>query len=141
MKKTNGVVIFGSILAALQFLAAASALSDIIGKQTFGIFVIAVGAVQVGWAAYQQQQVVPVSDTAAYVNSRGEVVAGPAAGVTTGKQVEVVKTEVPASEGEIHVDPSHRAQPNQFGHGSVEHMLIVAAAVIVIVVGLIWLIR
>lgn len=89
MPKSNAIRIFGSILAALQFLAAASALADFIGKETFGLFVIVVGAIQVGWAFYQQEQVVPVRDVAAYENKRGNVVAGPAAGATNGTPVTV----------------------------------------------------
>lgn len=89
MKKSQGVLIFGSILAALQFLAAASALGEVIGKETFAIFVIGVGAVQVGWAAYQQQQVVPLGDTAAFVDKSNRLVAGPASGVANGQEVAV----------------------------------------------------
>jgi hypothetical protein len=137
MNKSRGVVIFGSVLAALQFLAAATALTDIIGKTTFGLFVIAVGAVQVGWAAFQQSQVVPFADTGAFINSQGQLVAGPASGVTNGKTVEVIKTEYPASEGEM-ILGSHRA-PNEYGHVSIERALVVAACIVVIVVGLVWL--
>lgn len=87
--KSRGIVIFGSILAALQFLAGAAALADIIGKTPFALFVIGVGAVQVGWATYQQGVVVPTQDVAAYMNSSGNVVAGPAAGATNGTPVVV----------------------------------------------------
>lgn len=89
MKKSRGVAIFGSVLAALQFLAAASALADVIGKTTFGLFVIGVGAVQVGWSFYQEQQVVPLENVAAYENKMGVVVAGPAGGPTNGTPVAV----------------------------------------------------
>lgn len=87
--KNRGVVIFGSVLAGLQFLAGAAALGDIVGKTTFALFVIVVGAVQVGWAAYQQGVVVPQGDVAAYRNASGQVVAGPAAGATDGTPVMV----------------------------------------------------
>lgn len=99
MKKSRAVLIFGSVLAALQFLAASAALADIIGKEVFAIFVIAVGAIQVGWATYQQQQVVPLRDAAAFVNTQGQVVAGPASGVTDGKAVDVVPTGEPPLRG------------------------------------------
>lgn len=101
--KSRGVLIFGSILAALQFLAAAAALGDIIGKQSMAIFVLAVGAIQVGWASYQQSQVVPVQDTGAYVNSNGQMVAGPAAGPSNGVPVDITATTgVVAPPGGIH---------------------------------------
>lgn len=112
MRKSRGVAIFGSVLAALQFLAAASALADVIGKQTFGLFVIAVGALQVGWAFYQQEQVVPVIDVAAYQNSKGMVVAGPAAGATNGTHVVVE----PGTTMDRLPGPDHRRGEDEFGN-------------------------
>lgn len=97
--KSRPVLIVFSILAALQVLSGASALADIIGKDTFALFALVVAAVQVGMTFYVQNQVVPVLDVGAYTNNAGHLVAGPAAGVTNGKEVEVVKTEAPASEG------------------------------------------
>ena len=130
--KSHGVLIFGSILAALQFLAGAAALGDLVGDQVFGLFVIVVGAVQVGWAAYQQQQVVPYQDTAAFVNKDGHVVAGPAAGVTNGKSVEVVKTEFPASEGDPGMVGRHHNE-----YGRIDPLY--AALIVFVVVVTIWL--
>lgn len=89
MQKTRGVAIFGSLLAALAFLAASAALGDLIGKTAFAVIVIANGAIQVAWAFYQQAQVVPQEDVAAYQNAAGQVVAGPAAGATNGVPVSV----------------------------------------------------
>lgn len=89
MTKSRGVLIFGSVLAALQFLAASAALGDLIGKTAFAILVIGTGAIQVGWATYQQSLVVPQEDVAAYQNGAGVVVAGPAAGATNGTPVTV----------------------------------------------------
>lgn len=99
--KSRPVLIVFSILAALQVLAGATALSDIIGKDTFALFALLVAAVQVGMTFYVQNQVVPTQDVGAYTNTAGQLVAGPAAGVTNGKEVEVVKTEAPASEGGV----------------------------------------
>lgn len=101
MPKSRPVLITFSILAGLQVLAGGAALSDIVGEDVFGLFVLAVAAVQVGMTFYVQNQVVPVDDVAAYSNKEGNVVAGPAAGVTNGKSVDVVKTEPPPSEGEF----------------------------------------
>ena len=101
MSKSRPVLIVFSILAGLQVLTGAAALGDVIGQEAFGLFAIGVAAVQVGMTFYVQNMTVPQGDVAAYVNSRGDVVAGPAGGVTNGKLVEVVKTEPPASEGEF----------------------------------------
>lgn len=130
--KSRGVVIFGSVLAALQFLAAATALADIIGKTPFAIFVIAVGAVQVGWAFFQQNTVTPAADVGAYLNAQGRMVAGSAAGVTTGKEVEVVKTEPPASEGNSDVLRQYRQ--DEQGVMSPLYSIIVVAVVVVVIV-------
>lgn len=101
MPKSRPVLITFSILAGLQVLTGAAALGDVIGDQAFGLFAIVVAAVQVGMTFYVQNQVVPVGDVAAYQNAAGDVVAGPAGGVTNGKTVDVVKTEPPASEGTV----------------------------------------
>lgn len=90
MNKSRPVVIVFSILAALQVLTGAAALGDVIGDTLFGLFAIVVAAVQVGMTFYVQNGVVPVEDTAAYINSDGHAVAGPAAGLTNGTSVEVV---------------------------------------------------
>lgn len=87
--KSRPVLITFSILAGLQVLAAGAALSDTIGKDTTGLIVLAVAAVQAGLSFYVQGGVVPHADVAAYINSDGEAVAGPAAGVTTGVKVVV----------------------------------------------------
>jgi hypothetical protein len=99
MTKSRPVLIGNSILAALQVLSGAAVLSDVLGPTVFALFVIAVAAIQVGFNTYVQGIVTPQADVAAYVNAEGAVVAGPAAGVTDGKTVDVVKTEPPASEG------------------------------------------
>ena len=101
MPKSRPVLITFSILAGLQVLSGGAALGDVIGTTAFALFVLVVAAVQVGMTFYVQNQVVPVPDIGAYVNSEGQLVAGPAAGVTNGKTVDVVKTEPPASEGQI----------------------------------------
>jgi hypothetical protein len=103
MTKSRPVVIVFSILAGLQVLTGAAAISDVIGDQLFGMFAILVAAVQVGKTFYVQNSVVPVGDVGAYTNDAGDLVAGPASGVTNGKGVEVVKTEPPASEG-VHIE-------------------------------------
>lgn len=100
MMKSRPLLIGNSVLASLQVLTGAAALGDIIGTTAFALFVIAVAAAQVGFNTYVQGIVVPTQDVGAYTNGDGDMVAGPASGVTNGKGVEVIKTEPPASEGE-----------------------------------------
>jgi hypothetical protein len=91
MNKSRPVLITFSILAGLQVLSGGAALADVIGKDVFGLFVLGVAAVQVGMTFYVQNTVVPSGDVGAYTNTDGVMVAGPAAGVTNGKVVEVVQ--------------------------------------------------
>lgn len=101
MSKSRPVVIIFSILAGLQILSNAGGLSDIVGAKIFFLFGLMVAAVQVGMTFYVQNTVVPQEDVGSYVNQEGKLVAGPASGVTNGKEVEVIKTEPPASEGQV----------------------------------------
>jgi hypothetical protein len=130
--KSRPVLIVFSILAALQVLSGASALADIIGKDTFALFALLVAAVQVGMTFYVQNQVVPTVDIGAYINSDGQLVAGPAAGVTNGKTVDVIKTEPPASEGAGGYT-STVVPPSEQGESPVVLAVALVALVIVIV--------
>lgn len=126
MPKSRPVVITFSILAGLQVLTGAAALGDVIGDKAFGMAALVVAAIQVGMTFYVQNAVVPVSEVAAYQSSQGEVVAGPASGVTNGKTVDVVKTEPPASEGE--------ATPrfNELGQIDVIQLLVITFVVLAV---------
>lgn len=99
MNKSRPVVIIFSILAGMQVLTNAGGLSEILGPKVFFLLGILVASVQVGMTFFVQNSVVPQEDVGAYTNAEGKLVAGPASGVTNGKEVEVVKTEPPASEG------------------------------------------
>ncbi len=101
MMKSRPVLITFSILAALQVIAGGAALQDVIGKTAFGLFVLAVAAVQVGMTFYVQNSVVPAQDTVAYVNQDGIAVAGPAAGLTNGTAVDVVKAPTLDDVGDV----------------------------------------
>lgn len=94
MNKSRPVLITFSILAGLQVLTGAAALGDIIGQQAFGLLVLGVAAVQVGLTFYVQNQVTPTGDVAAYVDQKGNTVAGPASPpeVVDGTAVDVVST-------------------------------------------------
>jgi hypothetical protein len=90
--KSRPILIGNSILAGLQVLTSAAALSDAIGTTAFGLFSIAVASVTIGFNTYAQGVVVPTTDVGAYTNAQGTMVSGPASGVTNGKEVEVVPT-------------------------------------------------
>lgn len=83
-KKPRPVLIIFSVLAALQVLAGASALADLLGDTAFGIFALSVAAIQVGMTFYIQNQVTPLRDVGAYVDPQGNMVAGPAVTPSTG---------------------------------------------------------
>lgn len=100
ISKSRPVVIIFSILAGMQILSNAGGLSEVVGPKVFFLFGILVASVQVGMTFYVQNVTAPVEDVGAYINAEGNMVAGPASGVTNGKEVEVIKTEPPASEGE-----------------------------------------
>lgn len=76
--KSRPVLITFSILAGLQVLSGAAVLGDVIGPTAFGLFAIAVAAVQVGMTFYVQNQVTPMSDVIEYVDQHGQVAHGPA---------------------------------------------------------------
>lgn len=89
--KSRPVLITFSILAGLQVVTGATGLGDVLPPEVVFIIGILVAAVQVGMTFYVQNQVVPVEDTAAYIDQTGQTVAGPAAPPGTG-QVEVVRS-------------------------------------------------
>lgn len=94
MNKSRPVLITFSILAGLQILTAGATLGDVVGDKVAGLIVLAVAAVQAGMSFYVQGQVVPLADTAAYVDTKGNTVAGPASppSVVDGSSVEVTPT-------------------------------------------------
>lgn len=103
--KSRPVLITFSVLAGLQVLTGGSALANFIGGEMAGLFILAVASVQVGMTFFVQNSVVPVQDTAAYVNSQGSTVAGPASGVTNGREVDVVPVPTsPSPENETMFD-------------------------------------
>lgn len=98
MNKSRPVVIVFSVLAGLQVLTNATGLSDVADAKWIFLAGILVAAVQTGMTFYVQNQVVPLEDTAAYVNQQGRTVAGPASPpeVLDGASVQVV---APKNEG------------------------------------------
>ena len=78
MQKSRPVVITFAILAGLQVITSATGLSDIVPAEWLFLLGILVAAVQVGMTFYVQNVVVPVKDTAAYVDQEGNLVPGPA---------------------------------------------------------------
>lgn len=89
--KSRPVLITFSILAGLQVITNASGLADVVPAQWVFLLGILVAAVQTGMTFFVQNQVVPVKDTAAYIDQNGQTVAGPAAPPGTGA-VQVVRS-------------------------------------------------
>lgn len=104
MSTPRPVLIMNSVLAALTFIGGSAALTDIIPATALGLGLLGLGGIQIGWATYTQQQVVPVPLVAARKDAgTGAIVAGPAApGVAStaagsteiGDVVDVTKAEV-----------------------------------------------
>lgn len=82
MHKSRPVLLLNAILAGAQFLIGAAAFSDVFGTNVAGLLIAVVGAVTIGVNVYVQSQVTPMGDVAAYVDSRGRTVAGPASPLT-----------------------------------------------------------
>lgn len=85
--KSEPLVIWASILVALQVLTAGAALTDVIGEDTAALCILVVAALQAGTQFYVRSQVTPNASVAARVNSSGEVVAGDASSVANDKEV------------------------------------------------------
>jgi hypothetical protein len=95
VRTSRPVLIVFSTLAGLQVLTAGAALGDIIGAKLFGLFGLAVAAVQVGMTFYVQNLTVELKNVAAYDSGTEQgIIAGPAAAPANGVPVEV--TETPA---------------------------------------------
>jgi hypothetical protein len=92
MNKSRPVLIIFSVLAGMQVLTGAAALGDVIGAKAFGLIAVGVAAVQVGMTFFVQNQVTPTGDVAAYVDTKGNTLAGPASPpqVLDGASVQVV---------------------------------------------------
>jgi hypothetical protein len=62
MNRPRPVILFSSVLAALQILSAGAALSDVIGFTAAAFFTLCVAAAQGGIGFYVQNVVTPVAD-------------------------------------------------------------------------------
>lgn len=90
MNKTREpLLIWSSVLVALQILTGGAALGDIIGLQLAGFFILVVAALQGGTQFYIRGQVTPNASVAAYEQD-GEILAGPASVEDDGSSVAVV---------------------------------------------------
>lgn len=86
--RPSPVLLWMSILAALQVLAAGSALTDVIGSEVAALFALTVAALQIGVQFYVRGQVTPWQDVIAKVDAGGTAIAGPAHTAPTGTPVE-----------------------------------------------------
>lgn len=85
--RPSPVLLWMSILAALQVLTGGAALGDFIGVKLAGLLVLTVAALQTGVQFYVRGQVTPWQDVISKV-SDGVAIAGPAHTAPTGTQVE-----------------------------------------------------
>lgn len=86
--RTSPVLLWMSVLAALQVLSAGSALADVIPYKVAALFALTVAAAQAGVQFYVRGQVTPWQDVIAKVTPDGVAIAGPAHTAPTGTQVE-----------------------------------------------------
>lgn len=131
--KSKPVLIMAAVLAGLQVLAGGAALADFIGPTAFGLFVLVLAAVQVGWGVFVTGQVTPWVDVVAKALPSGSVVAGPAARVDTGTRVEVVDVATGQVAAPPPADPDAGAGRNEFGAVPTRTLALVALIVAVVV--------
>lgn len=99
--KPGPVLLWMSILAALQVLTGGAALAEVIGAQVAGLAVLTVAALQTGIQFYVRGQVTPWQDVIAKVGPDGTPVAGPAHSAPTGTAVEGPPEPEPVDGGSI----------------------------------------
>jgi hypothetical protein len=88
LPRSRPVVVWMSILAALQVMSAGSALADVVPSKAAALFSLGVAAAQAGIQFFVQAQVTPWETVVAKENETGQVVAGPASELPTGTVVE-----------------------------------------------------
>jgi hypothetical protein len=86
--RPSPVLLWMSLLAALQVLTGGAALGELIGAQIAGLLVLSVAAAQAGTQFYVRGQVTPWQDVISKITPSGTAIAGPAHTVTTGTPVE-----------------------------------------------------
>jgi hypothetical protein len=86
--RPSPVLLWMSILAALQVLSAGSALADVIPYKVAALLALTVAAAQAGVQFYVRGQVTPWQDVIAKLTPSGTPVAGPAHSAPTGTPVE-----------------------------------------------------
>lgn len=89
MQISKAALIVTAVLAALQFIAGASTLAELLPAVAAAWFVLIVGALQVAYAVYQRGAV-PAAAVAAAYDVNGSLVAGPAALQRNGTPVAVL---------------------------------------------------
>lgn len=87
--KPQPVLIVMAVLGGLDVLTGGAALSEVIGLKVAGLLLLVLAAIKAGMAIFLRGQVVPVADTAAYLNDNRQLIAGPAAIQDDGTEVVV----------------------------------------------------
>lgn len=90
--KPQPVLIVMSVMSSLTMAVGGLASISEVPRLVVALSALVVGSVNVGMAYYLRGQVVPLADTAAYLNEARTLIAGPAAREVTGAPVEVVPT-------------------------------------------------
>lgn len=105
MSKSQPVLFAASILAGAQAFMSFSGINDLFTKDQLAIANGFIAAATIAIAFYVRGQVVPLEDTAAYKDKKGEIVSGPAA-PPEGEPAEVVPVEdlVPSEAYDPEVD-------------------------------------
>lgn len=85
------LLIWSSVLVALQILTGGAALGDVIGLKLAGLLILVVAALQGGTQFYIRGSVTPNVSVAAREED-GRLVAGPAAPQSDGMPVQVIAT-------------------------------------------------
>ena len=93
--KPQPVLIVMSVMAGLTFLVGGLAAISEVPRLVVTAAALVVTATNVGMAYFLRGQVVPLVDTAAYLNEDRDMIAGPSAAVSSGNPVMVVADDSP----------------------------------------------
>lgn len=87
--KPQPILVFMSVLVALDVMVAGAALGNVLKPDLVGFLLLIMAGLKMGSAYYIRGQVVPLSDVGAFVNDQRQMVAGPASVVPDDEPVTV----------------------------------------------------
>lgn len=94
--KPQPILVFMSVLVALDVIVAGAALGNLLKPDLVGFLLLIMAGLKMGSAYYIRGQVVPLSDVGAFVNDERQMVAGPASVVPDDEPVTVAEVEADA---------------------------------------------